>query len=143
MTLPEALDPESIVQRIQSGEAAAVAAELHVQRPADVAEILMEIPDAAEVEVLTQLSAGDIGSVLEFLIREEESVLEPFAQLSRENLSAILNRTPLGTAARVLRGLAGRVSAPNSWRPWRTGRLLKRCWRRTGRRRGRLSRQIS
>ena len=96
MTLPETLDPESIVQRIQSGESAAVAAELHVQRPADVAEILMEIPDAAEVEVLTQLSAGDIGSVLEFLIREEESVLEPFAQLSRENLSAILNRTPSG-----------------------------------------------
>ena len=105
MTLPKTLDPESIVQRIQSGAAAAVAAELHVQRPADVAEILMEIPDAAEVEVLAQLSAGDIGSVLEFLIREEESVLEPFAQLSRENLSAILNRTPLGTAARVLRGL--------------------------------------
>ena len=138
MTLPETLDPEGIVQRIQSGEAAAVAAELHIQRPADVAEILMEIPDAAEVEVLTQLSAADIGSVLEFLIREEESVLEPFAQLSRENLSAILNRTPLGTAARVLRGLPDDLREPNSLRRLQTGKSLKRCWHRTGRRRGAL-----
>ncbi len=111
MTLSDILNPARITQRISQGDGAAVAAELRVEQPADVAEILMEIPDAAEVEVLRHLSAGDVSRILEFLVREGESALEPLAQLPRETLSTILSRTPLGTAARVLRSLPDTLRA--------------------------------
>ena len=86
-------------------------ATLRMQRPADMAEILIEIPDDAEAEILARLSASDVSGILGFLAREGTPALEPLAQLPNDALSLILNQTPLGTAARVLRGRPDQLRA--------------------------------
>ncbi len=105
MTISDTLDADQITQQVHQGDVAGAATLLRMQRPADMAEILMEIPDDAEAAILSRLSAADVSNILGFLAREGAPALEPLAQLPSGSLSLILNRTPLGTAARVLRGL--------------------------------------
>ena len=103
MTLPETIDAEQLADRVEAGEAAAVAVELREQEPADAAEVIKELPEHARAEILSHLSARDVSHLLEYLVRHGERALTPLARLPGESLTAIFNRTPLGTAARVLR----------------------------------------
>lgn len=109
MTLPETLDTERLAERIAAGDAAAVAAELREQLPADAADVINQLPDHTKVDVLSHLSARDVSAMLEYLVRHGERAIMPLARLPGESLTAIFNRTPLGTAARVLREMPGGV----------------------------------
>ncbi|MCY4575602.1 MAG: magnesium transporter [Chloroflexi bacterium] len=103
MTLPETIDAEQLADRVAAGDAAAVAVELREQQPADAAEVINELPEHARAEILSHLSARDVSHLLEYLVRHGERALTPLARLPGGSLTAIFNRTPLGTAARVLR----------------------------------------
>lgn len=103
MTLPETLDAERLAERVVAGDTEAVAAELRQQQPADAADVISQLPDHTKADVLSHLSARDVSAMLEYLVRHGERAIMPLARLPSESLTAIFSRTPLGTAARVLR----------------------------------------
>ena len=105
MTLPETLDAERLAERITAGDAAAVAAELREQLPADAADVINQLPEHTRADILSHLSARDVSRLLEYLVRHGESAIMPLARLPGESLTAIFRRTPLGTAARAIRAM--------------------------------------
>ena len=107
----DTLDADQITQLVHNGDVAGAVETLRMQRPADMAEILMEIPDDVEAEILARLSSADVSGILEFLAREGPPALESLSRLPSNSLSLNLNRTPLGTAARVLRGFPDQLRA--------------------------------
>ncbi len=109
MTLPETLDTERLAERVAAGDMAGVAAELREQLPADAADVINQLPDHTKADVLSHLSARDVSAMLEYLVRHGERAIMPLARLPGESLTAIFSRTPLGTAARVLREMPGGI----------------------------------
>jgi magnesium transporter len=104
MTMQDSnIDLEQLQQRIAEGDVATAAAELRQVRPADQAEFLHALPTPDELTILTTLSASQISAVLEYLVPKGQEALEPLSQLPTDVLTAILDRTPTGTAVRVLR----------------------------------------
>ena len=109
MTLPETLDTERLAERVAAGDTAAVAAELREQLPADAADAINQLPEHTRADILSHLSAREVSAMLEYLVRHGERAIMPLARLPGESLTAIFNRTPLGTAARTLRAMPGEL----------------------------------
>ena len=103
MTTQESIDLDRLQRRIAEGEIDAAVAELRLIRPADQADLIQQLPDNDERAVLSSLSAAQVSAILEYLVPDGHAALAPLAALPTDILTSVLDRTPSGTAARVLR----------------------------------------
>ena len=87
MTMSDTLDADQINQLVHQGDVAGAVETLRMQRPAEMAEILIEIPDAVEAEILARLSSADVSGILGFFAREGAPALESRSRLPSNSLS--------------------------------------------------------
>lgn len=106
MATQESIDLEQLQRFIDSGDLDSAIEGLRVARPADQADFLQQLPDDVERQILLGLSASHVSMILEYLVPEGQEALAPLEELSTEVLTSILDRTPLGTASRVLRAFS-------------------------------------
>ncbi|MBI4236083.1 MAG: magnesium transporter, partial [Chloroflexi bacterium] len=103
MTVPSSIDLERLQQRIAEDDLATAAAELRQLLPADEADLLRELLPPDQVRVLAAMPAAQVGGLLDYLVLEGPEVAEAVSQLSTQILTTVLDQTPPGTAARLLR----------------------------------------
>ena len=103
MTMVDRTNWEQFQQQLSERGLAAAAGILRGLPAADRADLVHQLPAAHRVAVLTALSASDVSEMLEYLVSMGSETMESVGQLPIEALTLVLDRTPIGTVARVLR----------------------------------------
>jgi Mg/Co/Ni transporter MgtE len=93
---------EQVRQALDRGELGGISGTLRGLRPADIAELFLQLPESHRALFLIELSASDVSTMLEYLLPKGPESLDSVSTLPTHALTMVLDRTPLGIAVRVL-----------------------------------------
>lgn len=103
MTSENAGNIDRIRDALNQGNLEEAAAYLRTLPAADIAELIVHLPDPIGASALEGLSASDVSAVLEYLLPKGPDSLASVLTMPLDSLVPVLEKTSPGTSARLLR----------------------------------------